>query len=190
MILFVVVVGWGNRHQWYQLPFVPIAAALAGCACVRIHAAIRNRRAFVAIGAALVLVAFASLSYVYAARLYVPSAERLRRLGFELNKRTPPAAIIIAAVDGNPAVFYYARRKGWHFLEKDGVFDGNPLDSEQLIADFDKLRARGATHLVFDWSVRWWLEYYGEFADHLARTSKLVEKTPSFSIYELNRTEP
>src|SRR4029077_18795239 len=33
MILFVIVAGYGNRHQWYQLPLVPITAALAGSAC-------------------------------------------------------------------------------------------------------------------------------------------------------------
>src|SRR5439155_5383511 len=31
-ILFIIVVGYGNRHQWYQLPLVPIAAAFAGAA--------------------------------------------------------------------------------------------------------------------------------------------------------------
>src|SRR5262249_24294337 len=33
MVFFVVVVGYGNRHLWYQLPFVPILAAFAGAAC-------------------------------------------------------------------------------------------------------------------------------------------------------------
>ena len=28
MIVFIIVVGYGNRHRWYQLPLVPIAAAL------------------------------------------------------------------------------------------------------------------------------------------------------------------
>ena len=33
MIVFVIVVGYGNRHLWYQLPLVPIAAAFAGAGC-------------------------------------------------------------------------------------------------------------------------------------------------------------
>ena len=33
MIVFIIVVGYGNRHRWYQLPLVPIAAAFAGAAC-------------------------------------------------------------------------------------------------------------------------------------------------------------
>ncbi|MFN2623072.1 MAG: ArnT family glycosyltransferase [Chthoniobacterales bacterium] len=33
MLLFIFFVGYGNRHQWYQLPLAPIAAVFAGCAC-------------------------------------------------------------------------------------------------------------------------------------------------------------
>src|SRR4029077_241320 len=33
MVFFVMVLGYGNRHLWYQLPLVPIAAAFAGAAC-------------------------------------------------------------------------------------------------------------------------------------------------------------
>src|SRR6266545_3959422 len=33
IVLFIVVVGYGNRHPWYQLPLVPITAAFAGAAC-------------------------------------------------------------------------------------------------------------------------------------------------------------
>ena len=32
MIVFIIVVGYGNRHRWYQLPLVPIVAAFAGAA--------------------------------------------------------------------------------------------------------------------------------------------------------------
>ena len=43
MILFIVIVGYGNRHQWYQLPLVPIAAAFAGAACVFVGSKISRR---------------------------------------------------------------------------------------------------------------------------------------------------
>jgi 4-amino-4-deoxy-L-arabinose transferase-like glycosyltransferase len=190
MLLFIIVVGWGNRHQWYRLPLVPIFAALGGCALVDPSERARARGAAFAGPAAALLLLFLTWSYRYAAHLYEPSAEPLRKLGLALKAKTAPGALLVAADDGDPTVFYYAERKGWHFLEKDGVFDGNPVDGAQLIADLEKLRARGATHLVFHWSMRWWLEYYADFADHVARTSKLIEKTPKFSIYELNPTTP
>src|SRR5438046_5050367 len=32
-ILFIIVVGYGNRHRWYQLQLVPIAAGIADGVC-------------------------------------------------------------------------------------------------------------------------------------------------------------
>jgi hypothetical protein len=63
MVLFVVAVGYGNRHPWYQLPLVPIAAAFAGAACAFIGSKITSR---VAVAALSILVAssFAALACV------------------------------------------------------------------------------------------------------------------------------
>jgi hypothetical protein len=185
MVVFVFVVGWGNRHQWYQLPLVPIVAVFAGCACsyfsrLLVRATLVRRALTLAL-----LLAFVSWSYVYAQPLYTSSAESLRQLGWALKEQTPHGALIVAANNGDPTVFYYAERKGWHFLEKHGVFEGNPLDSAQLITDFEALRARGATYVAFDWSTRWWLDYYTDFAAHLAGNATLIQKTPQFSIYKL-----
>ncbi|MFL6591012.1 MAG: hypothetical protein ACJ8M4_12660, partial [Chthoniobacterales bacterium] len=184
MIVFVVVVGWGNRHQWYQLPLVPIAAAFAGYACQR-ASAIGLRPLLRAGGLVVVAIWFGLSSYYSAKPLYRPAAESLRGLGRELKEATTANALIIAATDGDPTVFYYAHRKGWHFLG-DGVYDGNPLDSGQIIANLEKLRSRGATHLVFYAGTQWWLEYYPEFASHLNGTATLVEQNPEFTIYKLN----
>jgi hypothetical protein len=48
------------------------------------------------------------------------------------------------------------------------------------------LRRRGATHLVFTTNTFWWLDYYPEFAQHLAENAKLMEATPEFRIYKLD----
>jgi Dolichyl-phosphate-mannose-protein mannosyltransferase len=184
MLLFVVVAGYGNRHQWYQLPLVPIAAALAGVACAWLVSSARISRPVLALGAVLLAVSFAVSSYFCIQPLYRPAAASLRNLGLELDEATTANALIIAATDGDPTIFYYAHRKGWHFLG-DGVYDGNPLDSAQIIANLEKLRSRGATHLVFYAGTQWWLDYYSEFAEHLANTTTLVEQTREFTIYKL-----
>lgn len=184
MLLFIFVAGYGNRHQWYQLPLVPIAAVFAGCVCAWIAARARLPRALLAPGAMLLVLSFGSSSYFCVQPLYRPAAAGLRNLGLELNEATTANALIIAATDGDPTVFYYAHRRGWHFLG-DGVYDGNPLDSAQIIANLEKLRSRGATHLVFYAGTQWWLDYYKGFADHLANTATLVEQTPQFTIYRL-----
>jgi hypothetical protein len=189
MLLFVVLVGYGNRHQWYQLPLVPIAAVFAGCACAWVAARSGFSRTLLSAGAALLVASFILSSFYCTQPLVRPAAASLRNLGIELNEATTPSALIIAATDGDPTVFYYAHRKGWHFLG-DGVYDGNPLDSAQIISNLEKLRGRGATHLVFYAGTQWWLDYYKEFAGHLAKTATLVEQTPEFTIYRLTPASP
>ena len=187
-ILFIIVVGYGNRHQWYQLPLVPIAAAFAGAACAFIASKISASRAAGITFSILLASSFSVLACLYVQPLYRSSSAELRDAGLELRKLTLPDALIIAADNGDPTIFYYAERRGWHFLEKDGIYQGNPSDNQQLIVDFEKLRGRGATHLVFTTNTFWWLEYYPEFARHLAESATLLRATPQFRIYKLTGT--
>src|SRR6266545_2247311 len=143
MILFVIIVGYGNRHPWYQLPLVPITAAFAGAACTFFVSKIASRVAATTLSI-LLASSFAFLSWSYVRPLYESSARQLRDAGLELNKITTPDALIVAADMGDPTIFYYARRKGWHFLERDAIYAGTPSDSQQAIADVEGLRGRVA----------------------------------------------
>jgi Dolichyl-phosphate-mannose-protein mannosyltransferase len=228
MILFVIVVGYGNRHPWYRLPLVPIAAAFAGNACAVIGSKVSSRIAVMTLspnppsagssfsarpdtlnkrcvrtswaiqlvrrtgcryaalcGSMLLASSFAILAYLDVRPLYKSSAARLRDAGLELNEITSSNALIVAVNGGNPTIFYYAKRKGWHFLEKDGIYNGNPNDSQQAIADLEQLRRQGATHLVFTTNTFWWLKSYPELTQHLNETATLLEATPEFKIYKL-----
>jgi Dolichyl-phosphate-mannose-protein mannosyltransferase len=187
MILFMIVVGYGNRHPWYQLPLVPITASFAGAACAFFRSKISSRVAATALSILLASL-FAILSYVYVRPLYESSAAQLRDAGLELNKITVPSALIVAADTGDPTIFYYAHRKGWHFLEKDGIYAGNPSDDQEATANLDELRRHGATHVVFITNTFWWLDYYPEFTQHLAKNAMLTEATPEFKIYKLTTT--
>jgi hypothetical protein len=184
IVLFIVVVGYGNRHPWYQLPLVPVTAAFAGAACTFFVSKIASRVAATTLSI-LLASSFAFLSWSYVRPLYESSARQLRDAGLELNKITTPDALIVAANMGDPTIFYYARRKGWHFIERDAIYAGTPSDSQQAIADLEQLRGRGATHLVFTTNTFWWFESYPELAQHLAKRAMLIEATPEFRIYKL-----
>jgi 4-amino-4-deoxy-L-arabinose transferase-like glycosyltransferase len=185
MLLSVIIIGYGNRHPWYQLPFVPIAAVFAGHFC-SVAQRLVSSRTLVRVGTVLNLVAFAFLSFSKAKLFYRESAKDLLAAGLELKTSTPANALIVAADYGDPTVFYYAERKGWHFLEKDGLYNGHPTDSGAAIADLENLRQRGATHVVFYSSTFWWLDYYKEFADYLGAAAHLQVSTPVYKIYRLN----
>jgi hypothetical protein len=101
---------------------------------------------------------------------------------------TAPDSLIVAADMGDPTIFYYAQRKGWHFLENNAIYNGNPDDSQQAINDLARLRREGATHFVFTKNTFWWLHSYPEFAGYLAQNATLVEATPEFKIYDLAST--
>jgi dolichyl-phosphate-mannose-protein mannosyltransferase len=186
MVLFVIVVGYGNRHRWYQLPLVPIAAAFAGAGCVFIGSKISSRLAAI-ISSIVLAVTFLILAFAYVRPFYESSAAQLRDAGLELKKVTPPDALIIAADMGDPTVFQYAERKGWHFPENDGIYNGTPDDSEQAIENLERLRPGGATHFVFTRNTSWWLRSYPEFATHLTNNATLIEATPEFRIYKLEK---
>jgi 4-amino-4-deoxy-L-arabinose transferase-like glycosyltransferase len=185
MILFIVIVGYGSRHQWYQLPFIPIAAAFAGAACAFVRPKIPGRRMKIAFSILLAIL-FSFSSFVYAHRFYQPSAAPLRDSGLKLKTATPTSALVVAADNGDPTVLYYAERKGWHFLEKNGIYDGEPKDSAEAIVDLEELRKRGASYLVFTSNTSWWLDYYAQFGQHVETTSTLVGATSEFKIYKLN----
>jgi hypothetical protein len=186
MLLFVIIAGYGNRHRWYQLPLVPITAAFGGVACAFIGSKLASSRVAAVTWSILLAGSFVLLACVYVRPLYEASAAQLRDAGLELNRITAADALIVAADTGDPTIFCYAQRKGWHFLENDAIYAGNPSDSQQAISDLEQLRRRGAAHLVFTTNTFWWLDYYPEFAQHLAESAKLTEATSEFRIYKLS----
>jgi hypothetical protein len=183
MIVFIIVVGYGNRHRWYQLPMVPIAAAFAGAAYAFVGSKISSRVISVTLSVMLVS-AFTTLAFWYVQPFYQSSAQ-LRDAGFELEKVTRPDALIVAADMGDPTIFYYAERRGWHFLEQNATYNGNPDDSEQAIENLERLRRGGATHFVFTKNTFWWMRSYPEFVGYLSKHATLIEATPEFAIYKL-----
>ena len=184
MIVFIIIVGYGNRHRWYQLPLVPIAAAFAGGACAFIASKISSR--IIAVTLSVLLVSsFITLAFWYVRPFYQSSAAQLRDAGLELQKVTPSDAFIVAADMGDPTIFYYAERKGWHFLEQNAIYNGTPDDSEQAIDNLERLRRRGATHFVVTRNTFWWRQSYPEFLGYLSEHATLIEAAPQFTIYRL-----
>ena len=196
MILFIVVVGFGNRHPWYRLPLVPIFAAFAGAVCARVmslsifadprsYAALFMRAAF-----SITLIAFAACALGYSKLFYEPTAAPMRDGGLVLKRITERNILVVAADNGDPTIFYYAERKGWHFLEAGGIYNGEPMNSAQAIVDLEALRKRGASYLMFTSNTSWWLDYHAELGKYVASNSTIVEATREFKIFKLNPMSP
>lgn len=185
IVLFIVVVGYGNRHPWYRLPLVPIAAVFAGSACALLDTKISGSVARLA--GSMLVVAVLALSALVAARIYYhPIAAPLRNAGLLLNEITPENSLIAAADNGDPTLLYYGERKGWHCLEQGGIYYGDPEGSEPVIADLQRLREKGAKYVVFTSNTAWWLDLFPEFRQYLHANSALIAATSEFSIYRLD----
>ena len=89
---------------------------------------------------------------------------------------------------GDPKISYYAQRKGWNFLDEDGIYQGSPSDSPEVLVNLEKLRRRGATHVVFTRNTLWWLDYYPEFVQRLTQSATVMASNPEFKIYKLDAT--
>src|SRR5262249_20702349 len=78
LLVFVGLAGKGNRHQWYQLPLVPVAAAFAGVSCdVSLRQVVRLTRARIpgVLACGLFYAALAYLSYSTLKPLYDPEPQ-------------------------------------------------------------------------------------------------------------------
>jgi hypothetical protein len=161
-----------------------VSAAFAGAACALLSAKIPERR-IKAVLSVLVALLFCGAAFFYVRPFYRAWATHLRGAGLELQRTTPPNSLIIAADHGDPTLFYYAARRGWHLPEKNAIYNGDPADGRQLIDNVADLRKAGATHLVFVSSTFWFVDRHRDFAEYLARTTTLSETTSEFAIYEL-----
>ena len=121
---------------------------MAGAACASIGSKISGSRVAVTTSSIPLAGSFAVLAYWSMRPLYRSSAAELRNAGLELRKTTARDSLIVAADNGNPTVFYYAERWGWHFPKTNGIYDGNPSTSHGIIVDLEQLRRCSATHLV------------------------------------------
>lgn len=88
----------------------------------------------------------------------------------------PPGAIVLVISRGDEELVRFPDHRGWHFPRTaEGEYAGyHPLDGAAAIAHLEELRAAGAGWLVIPCTAFWWLEYYGELAEHLERVARRV----------------
>jgi hypothetical protein len=82
---------------------------------------------------------------------------------------TPPHCSYAVVSRGDAALLAVEDRLGCHFPRgADGDYAGHhPPDSAAAIAHLEELRSSGVRYLAIPASSAWWLDHYGEFADHL-----------------------
>jgi 4-amino-4-deoxy-L-arabinose transferase-like glycosyltransferase len=187
---FTILAGRGaSWHAWYQLPLVPVAAALAGrvgdVAWGRLAGAGRQRLGLVLGGVSLATVA--ALATFYVAPLYKPWANPLRDAGRELD-RIAPAKALAVFTEWDPTTVYYSDRKGWRLERSEFSWQG-PHDTAEAIGALEALRLRGAQYLLFTRHGRWWFDRYPGFRQYLESRYPRVPTNADCTLFELSRPD-
>jgi GT2 family glycosyltransferase len=91
-----------------------------------------------------------------------------RHIREAVRMRVPPGSIVLVISKGDSLLLDLPEREGWHFPQTEcGAYAGHhPASSSDVIAELERLRARGAEYLLIPKPSFWWLDHYKEFRYH------------------------
>jgi hypothetical protein len=118
-------------------------------------------------------------------------AELVSRVQASVAEHVPPGSSVLVVSKGDASLVELPGVIAAHFpQDAGGGYAGHhPHDSATATAQLEELRRHGAEYLVLPASSRWWLDFYGEFAAHLASHGELVADLPDCClIYSLGRS--
>lgn len=106
--------------------------------------------------------------------------EMVERVHAAVTSRVPAGARVVVLSKGDAALVQIPGFAGAHFpQDAAGDYAGHhPGDSADAIAHLEELRRGGARYLVVPATATWWLEFYRDFAEHLASSGTLVADEP------------
>jgi FkbM family methyltransferase len=104
----------------------------------------------------------------------------------ELASVTPSEAVVaIADLDHGGFGTTIAGRRCVPFLEKDGKYFGPPATDDAAVAELDRARRRGATHLAVLWPAFWFFETYPRWTQRLRSVHRSLLDNDRIVIFEL-----
>jgi GT2 family glycosyltransferase len=99
----------------------------------------------------------------------------------------PPATAVIVASRGDDELLRFPAHRGWHFPQVDGgVYAGHyPADSDEAIAELERLRAQGGQYFLVPKTSLWWLDYYRELGLYLEQRCQEVVHDDACVVFAL-----
>ena len=92
----------------------------------------------------------------------------------------PPGSTLLVVSKGDATLLDVPGMSALHFPgDGTGGYAGHhPLDSATATAELEKMRRAGAEYFVIPVTARWWLDFYDDFALHLASHCEVVADVP------------
>jgi SAM-dependent methyltransferase len=128
------------------------------------------------------------LSLVHPAKyLEVVFLSRLAQKAIDI---VSPGESFILVDDGQIGVQHIPGRRGWPFLERDGIYWGKPADDAEAIRELERLRRSGAAFMIFAWLSFWWLDHYVGLNRYLRATFHCVADNDCLIAFDLRHENP
>ena len=110
---------------------------------------------------------------------------KLQRAVDDIDRLLPTGSIVVLVDDAALGVDQVGGRRLLPFIERDGVHWGAPSDSQHAIRELERMRAAGASHIVFAWPSFWWLDHYVGFYEYLKARFHCLQRDRRLIIYAL-----
>jgi SAM-dependent methyltransferase len=117
--------------------------------------------------------------------LHLAWRNRVLEAMLELVKATPGGARIVVADQALFGKWPEIDRQILPFTERDGVYNGPPLDSQAAIGELHRQRDRGANVIAFAWPAFWWLDHYVVFTAHLHSRFREILRSENWIAFDL-----
>jgi predicted glycoside hydrolase/deacetylase ChbG (UPF0249 family) len=121
---------------------------------------------------------------------YVELRERVAQF---IRDSVPQGSRVLVVSRGDDALVRFDGIEGVHFPSgTDGNYAGyHPANNEHALELLDEQRRLGADFLLVPDTFSWWLDHYGDFADHLERhASDVVREVATGVLFDLRVAEP
>jgi hypothetical protein len=107
-------------------------------------------------------------------------ADLVERVRDAVATSVPPSSSLLVVSKGDVGLLEIPGMKAMHFPQdgSGGYAGHHPLDSAAATAELEKMRRAGAEYVVIPATARWWLDFYEDFARHLAHHCELVVDVP------------
>ena len=119
--------------------------------------------------------------------------QMIRAIRAMVQRLLPRDATVIVVSKGHDELLRLYRRRAWHFpQDRAGEYSGfYPSNGQSVIAQLEAARSRGGDYFILPATAFWWLEKYPEFARHLDRRYRLIERNEeACAIYALHEPGP
>jgi glycosyltransferase involved in cell wall biosynthesis len=116
---------------------------------------------------------------------YFAWLEEMLQVSDQLGALIPGGSSFILVDDNQLGSDFVVDRRGLPFLEHEGRFAGFPSDDPSAIAELERTRQSGASHLAFVRATHWWLDCYAGFHQYLRSHFACVFESEQLLLFDL-----